>query len=134
MKFSAVKKILTEDFPAETKSWLGKLLDPLNNFMDQTSSALSRGLTLKENMNCQVVTTTVLPAGSTNLEMSLTTKRLPLLVAVGSCIPTDNTTPSAACSIYWVFNDHPQKGRQIVYTLFGLDAAKTYTLTLIVLT
>lgn len=45
----SVRRLLVEDFPAEQQEWIGDLLQVLNQFMDQTSNALSSNVTLKEN-------------------------------------------------------------------------------------
>jgi hypothetical protein len=42
------RKIAAEDFP-EQKAWMPKLLSPLNQFFETIVSALSKGLTFKEN-------------------------------------------------------------------------------------
>lgn len=54
MKFSTTKTIVLEEFPAEVRKWLTKLVTPLNQFLEQTYKTLVNGITLRDNMKCQV--------------------------------------------------------------------------------
>lgn len=44
------KRLLAEDFPPEQKSWIIRLLIPLNDFMTQVTGAFNNGITVRENM------------------------------------------------------------------------------------
>ena len=54
MKFSTTKTIVIEEFPDETRSWLVKLINPLNQFLEQVYKTLVNGITLRDNMKGQV--------------------------------------------------------------------------------
>lgn len=54
----SLSRIVQEDFP-DQKSWIGKLLQPVNQFMTQVVSAFSNNLTFSENLRAQITTVTV---------------------------------------------------------------------------
>lgn len=50
------RRMLVEDYPADQQQWIGKLLQILNQFMDETTFALSNNVSLTENAYVQVKT------------------------------------------------------------------------------
>lgn len=53
-----IKRITAEDFQ-DQKSWIAKLLQPLNSFFDSVYTALNKNLTFGENFRAMVRTVTV---------------------------------------------------------------------------
>lgn len=128
-KFGAVKKIDINDMPSEQRSWIGKLLEPLNQFMTQTSTALTNGLVLADNNRTVKITTTI--AANQVYPMTYNLKALkekPSMVLIGALRTTDGTSISNAFSVTWSYNDGI-----LSYTLLGLNASSKYEITLIAL-
>ena len=44
------KRLVTEDFDGQ-QEWIGKLIDPLNSFMQETVQLVNQSLTFSENFN-----------------------------------------------------------------------------------
>lgn len=128
-KFGAVKKIDINDMPSEQRSWIGKLLEPLNQFMTQTSTALTNGLVIADNNRTVKITTTI--AANQVYPMTYNLKALkekPSMVLIGALRTTDGTSITDAFSVTWSYNDGI-----LSYTLLGLNASSKYEITLIAL-
>ncbi len=54
MKISAINKLSREDYP-DAPNWFSRVLDVLNNFMDQTLLAFRGKLTLRDNFLTQAI-------------------------------------------------------------------------------
>lgn len=54
MKVSAINKLSREDYP-DAPNWFARVLDVLNNFMDQVLLALRGKLTFRDNLLNQVI-------------------------------------------------------------------------------
>lgn len=52
MKLPQIQRILREDL-REAPSWIDKLLNPLNQFLDTMYGGLNKNITLTENIDCQ---------------------------------------------------------------------------------
>lgn len=66
MKLPVFRRISEADFPKEIKIWIGKLLIPLNLFIDQVRNGLDKNITFSENISCQIkeLTFSTLPSYS----------------------------------------------------------------------
>lgn len=96
-KLPRTKKLIQEDFPSE-RSWIGKLLQPLNQFLESTNLALDKGLTITDNLDQQTVQVTV--TGNEEVSFPIKTRSKPLGVVVsrvelieGSDAPTAAVQP-----------------------------------------
>ena len=129
MRFSSPKKFLIEDFPEEHRAWLETLFNPLNTFLEQTSSNLEGGLTLKDNFKSIVTELDVVENQTYPMKINTSSlnKARPLSIRVGKFRALDGTTPTAGCTCYWVEDESGIK-----VTLFGLDSSKKYKITLII--
>jgi hypothetical protein len=128
-KFGAVKKIDINDMPSEQRSWVGKLLEPLNQFMTQTSTALTNGLVLADNSRMVKISANIAASQVYPMEYNLKAlKERPSMVLIGALRTTNGATISDAFSVTWAYNDGI-----LSYTLLGLDAANTYEITLLAL-
>lgn len=101
-KIPRLKRIVTEDFPSE-KSWIGKLLSPLNDFMESVTAALSKRLTFGENMACQIFELTF--DGRFPAKVSWNAQGRPLGVLLLEVRrKSDGAPPAGAVSLPWTFN------------------------------
>jgi hypothetical protein len=126
-KFNSVKKIDISDMPEEQRSWIGKLLEPINQFMTQTSTALSNGLVLADNSRSVKITATIAANQAYPMQYNLKAlKEKPSMVLIGSLKTTDGTSITAAFSLVWTYNDGI-----LSYTLLGLSASSKYEISLL---
>lgn len=125
-KITSTKKFLKEDFPVEIRSWIDKLIAPLNSFLEQVYFALVNGLTLKDNLKCQVDEFTLEKAVSTQkytwrLNERPTEVRLAHITETGGSpgvIPVH--------SMQWLFNENT-----VYLTFSGLETTKSYRIRII---
>lgn len=60
MKINAFKKLLADDYSDAPKgSWLTKLIQNLNLFIDQTTTALRNNITFEENFRCKAISISI---------------------------------------------------------------------------
>jgi hypothetical protein len=98
-----VQRLSLEDFP-DQKKWLGKLLSPINQFMESVYQSLNQGLTVKENMAGTLLE--VILEGSMPAKAAWSLKSKPVAVLLGQVERTDGTTItlSSAIGIRWSYN------------------------------
>ena len=126
-KINSIKRFFTEDFPSEVRPWISeKLLVPLNQFIDQSVSALNGGLTLQDNLKCRKYDMIISRSQTYPIKLQWPLNEIPSAVYLARFVADDNTTPSAAVSVFWLYD-----ANQISVTLIGLDATKKYNLRLI---
>lgn len=133
-KLPGLKRLMLEDFP-EQKGWIGKLLDPLNLFMEQVYSALSRNLTIAENMNQAVLTVRVkegVATPTTPYYVKNTTKSKPLGVVITNSTDEDQSGYSGPLGLLWEYVDSSNQIK--INTIYGLKTSSGtyYVLTLFV--
>lgn len=95
-----LKRLITEDFISQ-KSWIDKLIQPLNNFFEGISSALSKGLTITDNFDGEVrsfETVDFYP-----IKLAWTRKNRPKAVWVVDWSAKSGATPTitAAVQVQW---------------------------------
>ncbi len=146
-KIPPIRRISTEDFK-EQAGWIEKLLAPINSYMEQTTSALNRGLTIGDNFAGELRDVDV--DGTYPLKLSWTLAARPRAVLVGNVqrtngaavdleqeIDTEDSSTSVILSIpvfvQWSFN---QAGQLQIDNVVGVTptAAAKYKLTLLILT
>lgn len=133
-KLPPISRLVTEDF-ADQKSWIGKLLQPVNQFMESVFAALNQGLTIKDNTTGDILTAEL--DGTLPLKLSWSGKSKPTVVLVGDIYRSDGSTVTltAAVGIKWSFN---QSGQLQIDTVLGLPVAASasvkYKITLICFT
>jgi hypothetical protein len=126
-KISSIKRFFAEDFPSEVRVWISdKLLVPLNQFIDQSVSALNGGITIADNLKCKRYDIVIAVSQTYPIKLRWDLNERPNAVYLARFVPQDNTTPSAAVSVFWTYD-----ANQLSVTLIGLDAAKKYDLRLI---
>lgn len=92
-----------EDFTGQSE-WIEKLIGPLNRFMELTSGALNKQLTLEDNMAATVKTVDIDGIFPVKVQWSLPFK--PVSVVVGNVYRADGApyTMPGAVSVAWSFN------------------------------
>ena len=121
-KISSSKKLILEDLPAEQRSWMKKVIEPLNRFLEQTYFALVNGLTIRDNLKAQISDSTVEINQVYPVKIAWTLNERPSAVLValiqdnlGSAIP--------AYSMTWTLDSGVLK-----LTFNGLTATNKYNL------
>ncbi len=134
-KIPPVRRLVTEDFQ-DQKKWIGKLFQPLNNFMESVVSVLNHDLTFADNISGAIIEVTFnsLPTATAPLPLAWTLPHAPVALVVGNAVRTDGTAEAftAAVQIQWTFGN---KGLQVT-NLMGVTPTnnKKYTLTLLAFT
>ena len=132
-KIQAVKRLVKEDFPDQT-SWIEKLLQPLNSFMESTSAAINGSLTITDNLDAKIVTVEA-KIGASGLihpiyvPIKLQGQPRGLLVTQVS----GPSNPTAAVAAVWSYDS--SKRVIGITSFFGLQPAAsvdTYSITLLI--
>jgi len=85
-KIPPIRRLSAEDFK-EQADWIGKLLAPINDFMERTSSSLNQRLTVGDNMLGTVLTAQL--DGQWPVRIAWTPKASPKTVLVGQWARSD---------------------------------------------
>lgn len=131
MKISSFKKIVPEDFPSESRELVRKLASLLNPYLDDLYKTTANNLTIGENLKSKVVKVSLAVAESTGI-FSWTLNEKPTSCLIGQ-ITTENALISQDYSFTWILTYTAEKGYQVSWKLFGLDAAKKHEITIIAL-
>lgn len=129
------KRFLTEDFPSQ-KSWIGALLQSLNQFMESVVGSLDRGLTVADNMDAQMAQVTVTSTGSGVItepaSFKVTTRSRPTQLLVGKVEVVSGSAVTAAVFPTWEFV--PASNTLKITSIAGLANSSKYKINLTVLT
>ena|SRR5688572_14770620 len=101
MKLTNVKRLLVEDFPSQA-AWIGQLLTPLNQFVENVTAALTKGLTIGDNLDQQITEFTFL--GSETVEFKCNTRNRPKGVVISRFETVSGTPPTAAVQPVWSYD------------------------------
>lgn len=125
---SPFKRFYVEDF-SEQKGWVGKLLQPLNDFLETVSGVLKNNVSFKDNLAVQVNTLTV---SELPFEFSWTRSDRPIGMFVVACRNASNASVGGLSLPTWAITD---AGKIRVTTLDTLSpapsASNTYTITFV---
>lgn len=124
-KISATKKIAIEELPSSVRSWVVRLIEPINRFFEQTYFALAKGLTVSDNLKAQKFSLDI--AANQTFPMSVTwnlNERPTMLVLAHIAESKDAVIGNHA--MQWAFNNGT-----IEITISGLDSSKKYTATVV---
>lgn len=129
MKFSTTKTIVLEDFPNEVRKWIPKLINPLNQFLEQTYKTLVNGITLRDNLKGQVDEIKIGVTQTYPVKIAWKLNEKPTACFVGA-LREDVTyyTTLPTHSFQWIYNQG-----QLELHFVGLDANKAYKGTIITL-
>lgn len=123
------KKLIQEDFPSQ-RSWIAKLLQPLNQFMETVALALDKGLTVGENLDAQIAQVVV--TGGEEVSFSIRTRSRPqgLLVTRVEIIGGNEVALTEAVWPTWEVD--PVNNTVKISSWIGLDSGTRYRITLFV--
>jgi hypothetical protein len=132
-----LKRLVTEDYE-DQRSWIEKLLQPLNQFMESVTASLNRSLTFNENLDAQITTVEVTTNASSVVSetyFKVTTRNRPIGVTVVDVRETvSGLNSSIAGAVFPVWDFVPESKQIRLKTIYGLGASKKYTLTLAIVT
>jgi hypothetical protein len=126
MKISSNKRFVTEEFPEAIRSWIGKLISPLNSFIEQVYQTLSKNMTLADNLKAQLYQVSITANQTYPVKQAYNLNERPTVVAIGQIHenPTE-TSPLPVHCMTWVYSNGT-----LELTFIGLDAAKAYKATI----
>lgn len=124
-KIDSVKKIIPEDFESQYREIIKRLAFVLNPFMDQTVSALSKKITIKDNLT-SVTYDLTLAAGVSTVTVAWPYNDKPTAVFIGNLSKSTGAAPSSAFSL-----SSYQRDKKIDLTFIGLDASTAHKVTVI---
>jgi len=117
------KKLTVEDF-TEQQSWIGKLLQPLNDFFSQVYQGWNNGITVEENLH-QEFRDLKFTVDSTTFPIKVKSKFsvYPKSLTIVYCQDSTGAGPTAAPWASWTYNN----GQIQISSITGLTVGKTYT-------
>ena len=134
-KIPPIRRLSVEDFK-EQAEWIERLITPINDYFERTTTALNRNLTIAENFAGDIRTVTI--DGTYPLKLSWSLSARPTAVLVGGIARTTGAsfTQTSALQVTWQFN---QAGQLQIDSLLGTlnpapSASDKYRLTLVCLT
>lgn len=123
-KITSTDKIAVEDFK-EQKSWIEKLLNPINQFMQDALQILNSGITLRDNLIHQEYEIS-LPTDGVRTTVSFSfkwnQKQVPTFVFIAQLVESASLT-CPAVGFAWQYANG-----SLTCSLTGLSASKDYTL------
>lgn len=128
-KIPLIKRLMREDYP-DQRSWIERLISPLNTFMETVSAAMDRNLTVSDNLDCQVITVTVSTGDSTLF--SAKTRARPNGLLVWKVVTLSGSDPTAAVMPVWTYVASTNSIK--ITSWLGLAASSKYQITLQVMT
>jgi len=131
MKITTFKKIVSEDFPSESRDVVKRLATILNPYLEDLSKSITNNLSIGDNYKSKTVVVP-LDVGVSTGTFSWTANEKPTCCLVGQ-LTTAKELVSQAYSFTWVLTYTPEKLYQVSWKLFGLDALKKHDLTIIAL-
>jgi hypothetical protein len=125
MRLNSAKKLIPEDFPEKDYDLVRRLADALNPFIFSVFTAISKQITLYENLKAQTFTIS-LDAGESTKDIKYDLNERPSAVFIGNALKSDSTQVNQAITVSWVLNQGSLNVKFI-----GLDASTKYRITLI---
>lgn len=125
MRLNSAKKLIPEDFPEKDYDLVRRLADALNPFIFSVFTAISKQITLYENLKAQTFTIS-LDAGENTKDIKYDLNERPTAVFIGNALKSDSTQVSEAITVSWVLNQGSLNVKFI-----GLNASTKYKITLI---
>ena len=120
-----LSRFQTEDFGKDQRKWIGKLLQPLNSFMQSVVSALDKNLTVNQNLQGEIKSITV--RGGTTTSFKYTPTQRPQVVMIGRII--DRTGSIISLPVSCVDWSDDGAGNITVQALPNLISGQDYTVT-----
>lgn len=132
MKLSGIKRIIKEQLPSDVQKWIDQLLIPINNAISQFTYALTNQLTITDNFQGAVKTFTLKNSDYPfTFQHGLSVR--PKVCYLGQVLE-DSGSPALFTYAPYAQWEPDSTGTQIVLRqITGLDPAKTYFVTLVIL-
>lgn len=131
MAAPTIKRIVVEDFP-DQKSWIGKLLLPLNQALQSISKSLTKGLTFEDNFKAQIKTLDFVKAADSFPLYFACTVAGPQGVLILKAVPVTGSASPTIASAVWADWESTEDGRIKVTNLTGLTDGTRYKVTFLV--
>ena len=131
MKLPTITRILVEDMPSAVQDWIGKIAEPLNNFMRTLKTGLDKDVTVNDNLSGAIKTVRIPANNPLTIKFVYTSKRPPKVVLVGNWVDrTGTTTLTTGVYAEWSFD-----GRNVItiHSVTGLTVTHTYDVTFLIL-
>ena len=125
MRLNSTKKLIPEDFPEKDYELVRRLADALNPFIFSVFTAISKQITLYENLKAQTFTVS-LEAGETSKDIKYGLNERPNAVFIGNALKSDSTQVNETITVSWVLNQG-----SLNVKFLGLNASTKYRITLI---
>lgn len=123
------KKLIQEDFPTQN-SWIGKLLQPLNQFMETVARALDRSLTVGDNLDAQI--SQVVVTGNQEASFSINTRSRPQGLFITRVEIIGGTEVALTEAVWPTWTIDPVNNTVKILSWIGLDSGTKYRITLFV--
>jgi hypothetical protein len=132
MRLPVQRKILREDLK-DAPTWISKVIDPINSFMESVYTGLNKNITFTENVACFVheliYTTPSTYPTMDNVEFASSLKTKAIGVELLQVYERSTYEPPAGpVYVPWV----EENGVIVVSSITGLAASKTYLVRLLV--
>jgi hypothetical protein len=125
MRLNNAKKIIPEDFSEKDYDLVRRLADALNPFIFGVFTAISKQITLYENLKAQTFSVS-LEAGESTKDLRYELNERPNAVFIGNALYSDSTQVAEAITVSWVI-----VSGNLQVKFLGLNASKKYKITLI---
>jgi hypothetical protein len=129
MKINSFKKIVPEDFPSESRDLVRKIATLLNPYLDDLYKTTANNVTISDNLKNKKVKVSLIAGESTGL-FSWTLNEKPTCCLIGQ-ITTENELILQDYSFTWILTYTAEKGYQVSWKIFGLEAGKKHEVTII---
>jgi len=123
-----ISKLQAEDFDKDQRKWIGKLLQPLNSFMQSVVSALDKNITVNQNMQGQIRSISV--TGGTGVSFKYSPAQRPAVLTIGKVIDLTGAaiTDPVVCSDW----EDDGAGNITVKSISNLVSGRKYTITFLI--
>jgi hypothetical protein len=131
MKLPQQRRILVEEFQQQ-KSWIAKLILPINKFFEDILRGLNKGITIFENMDGEVIE--VETSGTYPIDIRWTRPAPPKICFLGRCTRVDGESETFTDPLYLDW-EYTASGSFRIKGIPGLSASESdkYNLVLVCL-
>lgn len=123
-----ISKFQAEDFGKEQRKWIGKLLQPLNSFMQSVVSSLDRNLSVNQNMQGQIKAVPFKGGGTVSFKYE--PNQRPAVLLVGRVIDSTGATVSTGVTATDWTDDGA--GNITVNAISNLTSGRSYTISFLI--
>lgn len=131
-RLNNIKRIIKENMPEEVQKWIDLLLFPLNNAISQFTYALSNQLTINDNM-LGTVKTFNLTSSQFPFTFNHGLNIQPKICFIGQINDTSASPATFTVAPYAQWFLGSTANTIVIQTITGLDPAKTYSITFVIL-